>query len=233
MRYHVGTSGFSYDEWKGSFYPEDLPKTKMLAYYARHFGAVEINNTFYRMPKESVLEGWMEQVPDDFSFVLKVHRRITHQKKLQECEDDVAYLLGQADVLGERRGPFLVQTPPWLKKDTERLTGFLETLPEGTRAAFEFRSSSWFDHEVYGILRDREMALVVSDMDDGDEPPVVPTAAYGYARLRRTRYDDDELESWARRFEETGWERCWVFFKHEEEGTGPELAGRFERITGG
>lgn len=232
MRYRIGTSGFSYDEWKGSFYPEDISRGEMLAYYGRHFGSVEINNTFYRMPRESVLEGWMDQVPDDFSFVLKVHRRITHQKKLEDCADDLAYLLGQAEVLGERRGPFLVQTPPWLKKDPGRLKGFLDGFPEGVRAAFEFRSSSWFDDEVYDLLRDREMALVVSDMDDKEEPLVVPTAPYGYARLRRTGYGDEDLAAWAERFDAAGWERCWVFFKHEEEGTGPALARRFEEIVG-
>lgn len=234
MDFRVGTSGFSYDEWKGSFYPEDLPKGEMLRYYAARMPAVEINNTFYRMPKSDMLEGWAADVPDDFTFVLKVSRRITHSKKLAECGDDVAYLWSQARVLASRLGPFLVQLPPYLKRDDGLLREFLATWPDEARVAVEFRSSSWFEDPVYQVLSDAGAALVVSDQDDKDPPPVVGGAPFGYARLRRTAYDDTDLDRWITAFGEQGWERCWVFFKHEEEGTGPALAARFrERVEAG
>jgi uncharacterized protein YecE (DUF72 family) len=231
MRIRAGTSGFSYDEWKGSFYPEDLAKDRMLAYYAERFDTVEINNTFYRMPKADMLEGWAEQTPAGFRFVLKASRRISHQKKLAGVEDDLSYLWKTSQALGEKLGPFLVQLPPWLKRDLDRLDGFLEALPDGMRVALEVRSSSWLDEEVYARLRDRGVALVVSDTDEGDEPPVLTTAPFGYARLRRTTYRDEDLEAWLGRFRAASWEDLWIYFKHEEEGTGPELARRFLEIA--
>jgi uncharacterized protein YecE (DUF72 family) len=230
-RWRVGTSGFSYKEWKGTFYPEDLPDAAMLRWYAERLDAVEINNTFYRMPTRRLLEGWAEQVPETFAFALKTPRRITHQKKLADVGDDVAYLLDTAGALGARLGPHLVQLPPYLKVDVPLLADFVALLPPGTRAAVEFRSSTWLDDAVYETLAARQVALVVSDMDDKPEPPVVRTAPYGYARLRRVEYDDAALAAWARRFAEAGWEEAFVFFKHEEAGTGPRYAARFRELA--
>jgi uncharacterized protein YecE (DUF72 family) len=229
--FRVGTSGFSYKEWKGTFYPEDLPDKKMLPYYAERLDAVEINNTFYRMPTRKLLEGWAEQVPERFAFALKTPRRITHDKKLREVEDDVRYLVDTAGVLGGRLGPFLVQLPPYLKKDVPLLGDFVAALPQGTRAAVEFRSSSWFDDTVYDVLSGGGVALVVSDMDDKPEPPVVRTAPFGYARLRRVEYDDAALRGWVDRFAAATWDEAFVFFKHEEAGTGPRYAARFRELA--
>jgi len=231
MRWRVGTSGFSYKEWKGTFYPEDLPDKKMLPYYAERLDAVEINNTFYRMPTAKLLEGWAAQVPENFAFALKAPRRITHQKKLREVEEDVAYLLQTAGVLGPRLGPFLIQLPPYLKKDVPLLADFVRLIPPGTRAGIEFRSSSWEDDAVHETLKGAGVALVVSDMDDKPEPRVVATAPFGYARLRRVTYDDAAMEAWARRFADAGWDETFVFFKHEEAGAGPRYAARFRELA--
>jgi len=230
MRVRVGTSGYSYKEWKGTFYPEDLPASEMLRYYAGRHDTVEINNTFYRMPTTKLLEAWAEQVPREFSFVLKAPRRITHQKKLAGAADDTAALLRSAEAMGERLGPFLFQLPPWLKKDAALLGDFLALLPGGTRAAFEFRNASWFDDETYDILRSHGAALAVSDTDGEDEPPIVPTADYGYLRLRRAGYDDSALAAWAERIAAQPWSAAWVFFKHEEAGAGPRLASSFRAL---
>jgi uncharacterized protein YecE (DUF72 family) len=232
MRFRVGTSGFSYKEWKGTFYPEDLPDKQMLPYYAERLDAVEINNTFYRMPTRKLLEGWAEQVPESFAFALKASRKITHQKRLRDVDDEMGYLVGTTGLLGPRLGPLLVQLPPYLKKDVGLLRDFVALVPEGTRAAIEFRSSSWFDEEVYQALRDRGVALVVSDMDDKPEPPVVPTGTFGYARLRRTDYDEAALSKWAARLAPSEWEEAFVFFKHEEAGAGPRFAARFRELAG-
>ena len=229
MRLWPGTSGFSYKEWKGSFYPEDLPDGGMLAYYAGRFPAVEINNTFYRMPTRKLLEGWAEQVPSGFRFGLKASRKITHQKKLADCGEELAYLIGTSRALGERLGPTLVQLPPWLKKDVPLLAAFLALVPADFPVAVEFRSSSWFEDDVYSALSEAGAALVVSDTGKGD-PPVVRTAAFGYARLRRVEYGEADLEDWARRLAEAGWDDLFAFFKHEDEATGPRLAARFREI---
>ncbi len=231
MAFHVGTSGFSYKAWKGLFYPEDLPDSDMLTYYAGRLDAVEINNTFYRMPTVKLLAGWAEKVPERFTFALKATRRITHQKKLEGVDDELAYLTETSSTLGDRLGPTLVQLPPYLKKDVPRLAEFLSRVPRGFRVALEFRSSSWFDDEVYAALEDGDAALVVSDVDDKPEPPVVRTAPFGYARLRRTDYDDAALESWAARLASPGWDEAYVFFKHEDEATGPRWAARFGELA--
>lgn len=232
MRWKVGTSGFAYREWTGTFYPEDLPDAERLAYYAGRLEAVEINNTFYRMPTRSLLEGWDEQTPDGFTFVLKASRKITHFKKLADCGDPMEYLVDVSRTLGDKLGPTLIQLPPYLKADVELLRDFLTLVPDDFPAAMEFRSSSWFVDEVYAALEEAGVALVASDRDGKPAPPVVRTAPHGYARLRRSDYDDEALEAWAERLAEPGWDEAYAFFKHEESGAGPRFAERFRELAG-
>ena len=227
MNLYVGTSGYSYKEWKGNFYPEDLPDKQMLHFYGERFRSVEINNTFYRMPKESVMEAWAKEVPAEFKFVIKASQRITHMQRLKDADDSVAYLLKVAGVLKERLGPLLFQLPPFLKKDAPRLRDFLNLLPADRPAAFEFRHESWFDEEVFQLLRDHQAALCIAEAEDGVEVPFVSTADWGYLRLRRPDYGDAELKSWGNRIREKNWQNGFVFFKHEDEGKGPEMARRF------
>ena len=226
MRVLTGTSGFSYKEWKGTFYPEDLPADAMLAYYAERLPAVEINNTFYRMPKPALLEGWATQVPEAFRFVLKASQRITHHKRLKEAGDEVAYFFGVAATLGERLGPALFQLPPNLKKDLPRLEAFLQTIPDGRRAAFEFRHASWFEEDVFQALRSRGAALCIAE-DEDLATPLVATADWGYLRLRRQDYGDADVAAWAERVRAQKWGEVYVFFKHEDAGSGPKLAAQF------
>ena len=229
----TGTSGFAYKEWKGSFYPEDLPESKMLAYYAEHFGAVEINNTFYRMPSEKVLRDWASQVPPHFRFVLKASRQITHLKRLKDVAEPLNYLLSTSSVLGEQRGPFLVQLPPNLKIDLERLKTFLGLLPADVRAAFEFRHESWFEAATFAALREHNAALCIAHVEEEEgavQTPFEATANWGYLRLRQVQYAEGELEDWAERVQQPDWGDVFVFFKHEDEGTGPKLAKRFEQV---
>jgi uncharacterized protein YecE (DUF72 family) len=223
MRVLAGTSGFSYKEWKGSFYPEDLPAEEMLRFYAARLPAVEINNTFYRMPKAELLAGWAEQVPDGFRFVLKASQRITHHKRLKEVAEEVGYFFRVAATLGDRLGPVLFQLPPNLKKDLPRLSDFLDLLPAATRAAVEFRHASWFEDDVYEALRARGAALCIAEDEELSTPPVA-TAAWGYLRLRRADYGDAEVLAWADRVRAQPWDEAYVFFKHEDAGTGPRLA---------
>lgn len=233
MHIRAGTSGFAYKEWKGTFYPEDLKNADMLAYYADRFGSVEINNTYYRMPSEKVLGDWSSQVPDGFTFVLKANRQITHFKRLKEpAYEPMEYFCSQATTLGERLGPVLFQLPPNLKKDVPRLTAFLAALPAGIRPAFEFRHDSWLDDDTYDALRGRDAALVIAQTGE-EETPLVATASWGYLRLRKVEYDEGEVEDWARRVMRQDWSDAYVFFKHEDEGTGPALAGRFLAAVGG
>jgi uncharacterized protein YecE (DUF72 family) len=199
----------------------------MLEHYARRLGAVEINNTFYRMPKQAVVRKWAEQVPDDFSFSLKASQRITHKKRLKEADDELSLVVENAAELGAKLGPTLFQLPPFLRKGADRLRDFLKLLPEGWRAGIEFRHASWFDEEIFDALRERNVALVVSDTDDDSETPIVPTADYGYVRLRRGRYDRDSLAAWAKRITDQPWAEAHVYFKHEKDGPGPELAEEF------
>jgi len=226
MRVRAGTSGFSYKEWKGSFYPEDLPAARMLAYYSERLPAVEINNTFYRMPKPALLEGWSAEVPPEFRFVLKASQRITHFKRLKEAADEVKYFFGVAATLAERLGPALFQLPPNLKKDLPRLEAFLETLPQGAKAAFEFRHASWFEDDVFAALRSRGAALCLAE-DEELATPVVATADWGYLRLRRQDYVDADVATWAARVRDQAWSEAYVFFKHEDAGSGPRLAAQF------
>jgi uncharacterized protein YecE (DUF72 family) len=232
MRLRAGTSGWSYKEWKGHFYPEKLPAKDMLRYYAEHFPTVEVNNTFYRMPKTSVLEGWAAEVPEDFAFVLKASKRITHERRLQDVGESMEYLLTNAASLGSKLGPFLVQLPPYVKKDIAKLRDFLKLLPAGTRAAMEFRHPSWFDEEVYSALREHDVSLCLADTGEDDDAPFIATATWGYLRLRRVEYREEDLRSWADRIRAQSWNEAFVFFKHEDEATGPKLAARFIQLWG-
>lgn len=231
-RLWTGTSGFSYKEWKGGFYPEKLPPSKMLAHYSRQLPSVEINNTFYRLPRAELLEKWAAQVPDDFAFVLKASRRITHMKRLKDADDPLEYLVTTAvGALGPRLGPILFQLPPYLRADVGRLRDFLSLIPDGVRAAFEFRHASWYVDEVYQALADHGAALVTADTGDGDAP-VVETAGFGYARLRRPGYAEAELAEWAGVLRRPCWSDVFAFFKHEDEGAGPRMAAGFMELWG-
>jgi uncharacterized protein YecE (DUF72 family) len=231
MSLYVGTSGYSYKEWKGTFYPEDLPDKQMLRFYGERFRSVEINNTFYRMPKPSVLEAWANEVPADFRFVLKASQRITHMQRLKDAGDSVAYLLKVAGALKERLGPLLFQLPPYLKKDLPRLREFLALLPGDRPSAFEFRHESWLDSEVFELLGEHHVALCIAEAEEGLEIPFVSTADWGYLRLRRPDYGDAELTTWVKRLHDQNWRDTFVFFKHEEEGMGPKMAKRFLELA--
>jgi uncharacterized protein YecE (DUF72 family) len=231
MKFHVGTSGYSYKEWKGSFYPEKLPAKDMLKFYGENFSTVEINNTFYRLPKESVVESWASQVPDSFRFVCKARQVITHFKRLKDCEQETEYFLAVASVLGRKQGPILFQLPPNMKKDVPRLSDFLSSVHGRAQATFEFRHESWFDEETYACLRAYSCPLCISDMDESAAQEIVPTAGWGYLRLRRVEYDEQALKEWVKKVKSQGWSDAYVFFKHEDEGTGPKLAKQFIELT--
>ena len=299
VRVLTGTSGYSYPEWKGNFYPEKMAAKDMLRFYAERFPTVEINNTFYRMPTEALLKGWAEQVPDSFSFVLKASKRITHERRLKECDELLSYLFRVSSTLGSRLGPLLFQLPPnfkkdvpllkgWaeqvpesftfvlkasqrithiqrlkecgdlltylfrvtatlgsrlgpllfqlppnFKKDVPRLKSFFEAMPERRRVAVEFRHASWFDDEVYETLRGQGAALCVADTGEEPAVPLVATTDWGYLRLRREDFGDEELRDWALRIREQPWSDAYVFLKHEEEGKGPKLAARLMEIYRG
>ncbi len=222
----IGTSGYSYPEWKGNFYPEKMAAKDMLGFYAARFPTVEINNTFYRMPKEAVLQGWAAQVPEPFAFVIKASQRITHFQRLKECGELLGYLYRVTATLGARLGPLLFQLPPNFKKDLPRLETFFGDLPDRRRVAVEFRHASWFDDEVFEALRRQGAALCVSDTGEEPVAPLVATTDWGYLRLRREAFSDQDLREWARRIREQPWGDAYVFLKHEEEGIGPKLAAK-------
>jgi uncharacterized protein YecE (DUF72 family) len=213
----AGASGFSFKEWKGPFYPDDCRPDAMLAYYAQRLPTVEVNNTFYRMPKTSVLEGWAAQVPEDFRFAIKASRRITHIGRLKAdgVADSVQYLYRNLAALGARRGPVLYQLPPNLRKDLPRLQAFLALLPGAHGATFEFRHPSWFDDDVYAALRGAGAALCLSEREDDAPPPLVETAPFGYVRLRLEGYAVADLAAWAARLAATRWQDVYVYFMHE------------------
>jgi uncharacterized protein YecE (DUF72 family) len=231
MNLHVGTSGYSYKEWKGNFYPEDLPAKEMLSYYSRRLHAVEINNTFYRLPQPSMIENWKEQVPENFRFSIKATQRITHIKRLKNCADETKYLIDTASLLDERLGVILFQLPPNSKKDAERLRDFLSLLPNDKRAAFEFRHESWADTEVFALLQTNNCAWVVSDTDEKPLTEIISTANWGYLRLRKTSYEANDLVEWMGRVQKQEWEDAFIFFKHEDEGVGPKLAAQFLKLS--
>lgn len=225
MRLWVGTSGYNYPEWKGSFYPSDLPATRMLGYYAERFSTVEINNTFYRMPTESAVRGWAEATPPSFRLTLKAPQAITHHARLRDCAERVQRFLEVAATLGEKRGALLFQLPPNLRQNLPLLDAFLELLPAGTHAAFEFRHASWLDPAVYERLRARNLALCIADSEKLSTPLEI-TADYGYFRLRDEGYGAADIERWAGLIHEKTRDcgDVFVYFKHEESGKGPEFA---------
>src|SRR5258708_1115320 len=231
MKIHAGTSGYSYKEWKGNFYPEDLPAKEMLAYYSRRLPAVEINNTFYRLPQPGMIENWREQVPEGFHFSSKASQRITHLKRINTVADETKYLLETVALLEERLGVVLFQLPPNMKKDTGRLRAFLDLLSKDTRTAFEFRHETWFDDEVFSLLGAQDCALVVSDTDEKPLTEIISTAKWGYLRLRRAAYDENDLVEWMKRVQAQKWKHAFVFFKHEDAGVAPNLASQFLQLA--
>jgi len=230
-RVFVGTSGYNYPEWRGTFYPEKFSTSKMLAFYAERFPTVEINYTFYRMPTEKLLQGWAEGTPAKFTFTLKAPRRITHDSKLQRCEDLLQGFCRTARTLGPKLAVLLFQLPPNFKKDAAVLRAFLELLPEGTRAAFEFRHASWLDTETFDALRGRNIALCIADSEKM-KTPVEVTADYAYFRLRDEGYQQRDIEAWAKTIRELPPTDAFVYFKHEEQGLGPDFAQRLMTALG-
>jgi len=228
----AGASGYSYKEWKGPFYPEDLAPDDMLAWYSQRLNTVEINNTFYRNPKREVLTKWAEATPEAFRFAIKATRRITHDGRLKvdAVAEPLRYLYGSLQALGAKLGAVLFQLPPNLKKDVPRLTAFLELLPPSHRAAFEFRHDSWFDDEVYAALKAAGASLCFSEREDNAPPPLVETAPWGYVRLRLENYSDDDLAGWAARLAATGWSEVFAYFMHEP--TAPGYASTLTRLAG-
>jgi uncharacterized protein YecE (DUF72 family) len=235
MKILAGTSGYAFKEWKGNFYPADLKDDGFLGFYASRFPAVEINNTFYRQPKENVLQEWAAQVPETFTFALKASQRITHHARLkEESADTVDFLLRNTARLGDRLGPILFQLPPNLKKDVNRFRGFLGLLPSDRRYVFEFRHESWFDDEVYDAMRERDIAMCIAEQDDF-KCPVVCTATWGYLRLHKLDYQATELTAWASCVTSQQWKDAYVFFKHDETengGSGPPAVSTFVNACG-
>jgi uncharacterized protein YecE (DUF72 family) len=230
MRFCIGTSGYNYPEWRGSFYPEKLPAAKMLAFYSARFNSVEVNYTFYRIPTEKLLQGWAAGTPESFTFTLKAPRRITHDSKLQHVADLTQSFCRTAATLGSKLGILLFQLPPTFKRDDAVFGNFLETIPEGTRAAFEFRHASWHDPGVFDALRRRNLALCIADSEKMSTP-VVETADYSYFRLRDEGYQTADIERWASivRAQHSP-QGVYVYFKHEEQGKGPEFAASLVSI---
>jgi uncharacterized protein YecE (DUF72 family) len=234
MKTWIGTSGFQYAEWKGKFYPENLPAAKMLPFYAEHFSTTEINYTFHRIPSPKTIENWNKLTPAGFRFGLKAPQKITHWSKLRDCGDTVRYFCEVISGLGERQGPVLFQLPPTFKKDASILSAFLRELPSAMRSAFEFRHASWFDDEVFDLLKANNAALCIADTADLATPRVA-TADWGYLRLRREDYSKIDIEQWTEfiRQQKERWGDVSIYFKHEEAGIGPKLAKQMQSLLEG
>jgi uncharacterized protein YecE (DUF72 family) len=232
IRLYAGTSGYSYKEWIGSFYPKDLPNKNMLRFYGDNLPAVEINNTFYRMPSASVLQAWAEQVPPGFRFVLKAPRKITHIKPLKEKRDEVGYFIRTAATLGDKLGAILFQLPPYLHINMGLFAGFTDLLPSEARVAFEFRHRSWFDDELYELLQTKGYAVCCSDSENQELSQFVSTADWGYVRLRKPNYSEQELLDWIQKIKSQSWQAAFAFFKHEDGAAGPKLARHFIDLAG-
>jgi len=231
MNVRVGTSGYNYVEWKGNFYPADLPVSKMLPYYSARFPTVEINATFYRMPTPKTLAGWAAATPEPFVLALKAPQRITHFARLRAVDDPLRFFCDTARTLGAKLGPLLFQLPPNFKKDLDRLSGTLALLPPDLRCAFEFRHDSWLADDVYDLLRRHNAALCIADSATASTP-LVATANFGYLRLRDEGYTEADLARWAETIRGLGerWGEAFVYFKHEEAGTGPALARKLAQL---
>ena len=230
MRLYVGTSGFSYPFWKGPFYPTDLANSEMLAYYASRLDTVEINNTFHRFPRVEDLERWCAQTTPDFRLVLKAPRRISHNKGFADIDRSLGFLETALRPFLPQCGPTLFQFPPWFRRDLDTLQRLIDRLPEGIRAAFEFRHREWLDEEVYRRLREHGIAMVVSDTAKYPAP-IIDSAPFGYLRLRQEAYSDEEMQQWADRLHRSGWDEAYLFFKHEDEGAAPRMALRFREVA--
>jgi uncharacterized protein YecE (DUF72 family) len=231
MKIYTGTSGYGYKEWKGTFYPKKISPKEMLRFYSGRLAAVEINNTFYRMPTEAVLKSWAEQVPDDFIFAIKAPQVITHLKRLRNVAEETGHLFRTLSALGRKLGPVLFQFPASFRADRPALEDFLALLPADTPCAFDFRSPSWLDSELPDLLRKKECSLCTEDTAENPTDEIISTAQWGYLRLRRSDYADADLSKWMERILSQKWQRAFVFFKHEEEAGGAEMAMRFRELA--
>ena len=231
MKIYIGTSGYGYKEWKGIFYPEKISPKEMLRFYSERLGTVEINNTFYHMPTESMLASWAEQVPDDFVFALKAPQVITHLKRLRNVGPETEYLFRTLSILDRKLGPVLFQFPKSFRADRRALEDFLDLIPGKIYCAFEFRSPSWLEVGIPDLLRKRGHSLCTADTDENPINEIISTASWGYLRLRRSDYTDGDLSEWNGRIFLQKWERAFVFFKHEEEAKGAEMAMRFRTLA--
>jgi uncharacterized protein YecE (DUF72 family) len=233
MEIYIGTSGYSYKEWKGIFYPERISPKEMLRFYSERFGAVEINNTFYRMPTESVLTSWAEQVSDNFVFAFKAPQVITHLKRLKNVGEETGYFFRTLSALGTKLGPVLFQFPKSFRADPVALKDLLGLIPRTMSCAFEFRGPSWLDAGIPDLLRKKGCSLCVADSEENPMSEIVSTAPWGYLRLRRLDYTDADLSQWMEGIVSQKWKKAFVFFKHDEEAKkGPEMAIRFRQIAG-
>ncbi|RPI35605.1 MAG: DUF72 domain-containing protein [Nitrospiraceae bacterium] len=232
MKIHVGTSGYGYKEWKGTFHPEKISPKEMLRFYSERLNTVEINNTFYHMPTEDVLASWAEQVPDNFVFAIKAPQVITHLKRLRNVGSETEYLFRTLSVLERKLGPVLFQFPKSFHADHSVLKDFLALIPVNISCAFEFRHPSWLNAELLELLHKRGCSLCIADTDENPANEIISTATWGYLRLRRSNYTDANLSQWMERIRSQKWEKTFVFFKHEEEAKGPEMAMRFQELAG-
>ena len=231
MQFLVGTSGFSYKEWKGHFYPKELPDKEMLSHYAQQFSAVEINSTFRRFPAATTVDAWAQQGSDSFRFALKARQSITHFRRLRNAEEQIDDFIDITSLLGKRRGPLLFQLPPNFKKDIPRLDAFFNYVAGRAAIVFQLQHESWFNDDVFRCLRAHSAALASVDDEGPACNKVVGTADWGYVRLRHERYTDASLKKWVKRIKAQDWKEVYVFFKHEDVGAGPKLASRFAELA--
>ena len=231
MKMYIGTSGYSYKEWKGRFYPEKISPKEMLRFYSERLNSVEINNTFYHMPTADVLDSWSEQVPAGFLFALKAPQVITHFRRLRHVGEEARYLFGTLPVLGKKLGPVLFQFPGSFHADRQLLETFLGMVPGNVLCAFEFRHESWLETGILDLLRKRGCSLCLADTDEDPTNEIISTASWGYLRLRRSDYTDADLAQWREKISSQKWEKAFVFFKHEDEATGPERAIRLRELA--
>lgn len=232
--YWIGTSGYSYKQWRGRFYADGLPDTELLRYYGTRFAALEMNHTFYRSTSVRQLQGWAKEVPDHFTFSLKAPRRITHDLRLRDAADLAADFCETARALRHKLGALLFQVPPFLKRDTPRLEDFLHQLPPGFRVAFEFRNATWFADDVFDALRHFGVALCVVESPERMVPLEV-TADFGYFRLRNPDYADADLAASAARIQAAAaaWSDVFIYFKQEAEAQGPVFASKLRALLEG